>query len=79
MFNSDDPILQNEGEKRLLATLKTQKHTPDNNPNPWDIFMADKGKNMKKCDVGAWTPIMAFGANELDNWAHKKEIDRMPV
>ena len=28
---------------------------------------------------GAFIPTMAFAANELDNWAHKKEIDRMPV
>lgn len=47
------------------------------------MFTADKGKNMKRCDKGsfsgAWIPTMAFGANELDNWAHKKEIDRMPI
>lgn len=35
-----------------MATLKTQKHTPDNNPNPWDILTADKGKNMKKYNCG---------------------------
>ena len=83
MFNSRDPQLQKLGEEGLLATLKTQKRTPDNNPNPWDMFTADKGKNMKRCDKGsfsgAWIPTMAFGANELDNWAHKKEIDRMPI
>ena len=83
MFNSRDPRLQKLGEEGLLATLKTQKHTPDNNPNPWDIFTADKGKNMKRCDKGsfsgAWIPTMAFGANVLDDWAHRKEINKMPI
>ena len=52
MFNSNDPRLQKIGENGLLATLKTQKHTPDNNPNPWDILTADKGKNMRKYNCG---------------------------
>lgn len=92
MFNSIDPRLQKLGEEGLLATLKTQKRTPDNNPNPWDTLMADKGKNMKrynigKClpmfDGGIWKgsemPIANYLLNYVDNNARRKQIEREPI
>lgn len=92
MFNSNDPRLQKIGEDGLLQTLKTQKRTPDNNPNPWDMLMADKGKNMKrynigKClpmfDGGIWKgsemPITNYLLNFVDNSARRKQIEREPI
>ena len=42
------------------------------------------GKGLRKYAIGknldgAFIPTMAFTANELDNWAHGKEINRMPI
>lgn len=92
MFNSGDPKLQKIGEDGLLQTLKTQKRTPDNNPNPWDLFTADRGKNMKKCnmgkclpmfDGGIWKgselPIANYLLNYVDNNARRKQIEREPI
>lgn len=92
MFNSHDPRLQKLGEEGLLQTLKTQKRTPDNNPNPWDLFTADRGKNMKrynigKClpmfDSGLWKsselPIANYLLNYVDNNARRKQIEREPI
>ena len=92
MFNSGDPRLQKIGEAGLIQTLKTQKRTPDNNPNPWDLFTADKGKNMKKCnmgkclpmfDSGIWKsselPIANYLLNYVDNNARRKQIEREPI
>lgn len=92
MFNSGDPRLQKIGESGLIQTLKTQKRTPDNNPNPWDLFTADRGKNMKKCnmgkclpmfDSGIWKgselPIANYLLNYVDNNARRKQIEREPI
>ena len=92
MFNSGDPKLQKIGEAGLIQTLKTQKRTPDNNPNPWDLFTADRGKNMKKCnmgkclpmfDSGIWKgselPIANYLLNYVDNNARRKQIEREPI
>lgn len=92
MFNSHDPRLQKIGEEGLLQTLKTQKRTPDNNPNPWDLFTADKGKNMKRYNIGKrlpmfdgglWKsselPIANYLLNYVDNNARRKQIEREPI
>lgn len=92
MFNSHDPRLQKIGEEGLLQTLKTQKRTPDNNPNPWDLFTADRGKNMKRCNIGKCLPMFDSGLwksselpianyllNYVDNNARRKQIEREPI
>lgn len=92
MFNSRNPRLQKIGEDGLLQTLKTQKRTPDNNPNPWDVLMADKGKNMKRCNIGKCLPMFDGGIwkgsempianyllNYVDNNARRKQIEREPI
>lgn len=92
MFNSHDPRLQKIGEDGLLQTLKTQKRTPDNNPNPWDLFTADRGKNMKRCNIGKCLPMFDSGLwksselpianyllNYVDNNARRKQIEREPI
>ena len=92
MFNSGNPKLQKIGEAGLIQTLKTQKRTPDNNPNPWDLFTADRGKNMKKCNMGKCLPMFDSGfwkgselpianylLNYVDNNARRKQIEREPI
>lgn len=54
----------------------------NSNPNPFDILMANDGKNMKKNKnswplwEGAEIPLAAFTANYLDDLAHSKELDK---
>lgn len=86
MFNSGNPTLQKLGEEGLKNDLELQKRLPKNsNPNPFDILMANDGKNMKKNKnswplwEGAEIPLAAFTANYLDDLARQKEISRTPI
>lgn len=93
MFNSGNPALQKLGEKGLKNDLELQKRLPKNsNPNPFDILMANSGKNMKKCnmgkclpmfDSGLWKsselPIANYLLNYVDNNARRKQIEREPI
>ena len=93
MFNSGNPALQKLGEKGLKNDLELQKRLPKNsNPNPFDILMANNGKNMKKCnmgkclpmfDSGIWKgselPIANYLLNYVNNNARRKQIEREPI
>ena len=81
MFNSGDPYLQNIGEQGLLDKLDMQDALQKEQK---DMKKYACGKGLRKYAIGknldgAFIPTMAFTANELDNWAHGKEIDRMPI
>jgi hypothetical protein len=65
----------------LLATLKTQKRTPDNNPNPWEV-MADKGVNMKtlrKCDAGLAYSIIPMGLGMAQGYSRLRQAQNEPI
>ena len=93
MFNSSNPALQKLGEKGLKNDLELQKRLPKNsNPNPFDILIANNGKNMKKCNMGKCLPMFDSGfwkgselpianylLNYVDNNARRKQIEREPI
>lgn len=93
MFNSGNPALQKLGEKGLKNDLELQKRLPKNsNPNPFDILIANNGKNMKKCNMGKCLPMFDSGfwkgselpianylLNYVDNNARRKQIEREPI
>lgn len=87
MFNSGNPALQKLGEEGLKKDLELQKRLPKNsNPNPFDILMANDGKDMKKYKNrdyslfdGAEIPTGAYVLNLFNNWKRKQQAEKMPV